>query len=1121
MALLFDYLRDAGLLEPARLDELSRLPEARAADPTPLAKIVYQRGWLTRYQLNAVAQGKGKDLHVGQYVVLEPLGEGGMGQVYKARHKHMNRVVALKVIRKERLAGPDSVKRFYQEAESAGKLQHANIVLAYDAGPVGASHFLAMEYVEGVDLARLVKEKGRLPYARACDYVRQAALGLAHAHERGMVHRDVKPHNLIVSRAAEGAAGDVVKVMDMGLARLSGADDATGNGVTKDGVVLGTPDYLAPEQARDARKADGRSDLYSLGCTLYFLLTGGPPFRGATLTEVLLKHQMEAPKTLAQRGIDAPPGVQAVLDRLMAKSPDDRYQTPREVLDALAPFGRAGAAAEEAAFTALATRPPAGGETDWAAISGEVYDDRPRPARPAERTAETSGTATRAPAARRGLPLILAGAGAGVLVLAGVVVVLVALVKSPPAKADPETTGQHFAATGDASEKTAPKDDGTKPPETPEVPVVAPPSGPALPRAAGEIRRLADGLGLAHALAVDPRGRFLAAAGSRDATVHVYDAVTGDLVRSLAGHAPAVVGAAYSADGRRLLTAGLDGTARLWDAADGKALTILHSEKSPINAVALSPDSRLALLAHGAPRQENGRTVNDDCVVRVFDTETGREVGRLKGHDAPVRSVAVTPDGKTVATTSDDGACLVWDLAGRELRGKLDLAPAPFGRLLALSADGSRALVGRAALALVSLATLKEYRPFQRPRGASLASCVALSPDGRLALTGHGALRVAGPGRPAEKLDCVVRVWDTETGGETGRLEGHADRVMAVAVLPDGKRGVSFGADGTLRLWDLAKAAPPQVVVKPPVPAKPPTTAPPTTTPDEPFAGHKGEVLAVAFSSDGQRLLSGGSDRTLRLWDAVGGKELKLVGRLSRPVVAVAFAPGNKAVCIDESDLHTVWDLEAGSSEPRFTGTHACRGLSPDGTFYASGNKDVVHLARAAGTGVSQHTITGTWGIPQALAVSPDNALVAFGAADGFIRLGDLSRDKLVPGTLAPPRPKSNAVCLAFSPKNNTLLAALEDHRVLLYSVATGKQLRAFGPHKDMVQCLAFSADGGRVVTGAADGSIRVWDASNGQMLRQFAEHKGAVRGVAFASDGKHGVSCGDGIRMWKLSATP
>jgi eukaryotic-like serine/threonine-protein kinase len=317
-------LSESGLLDAEQLQQLLGLPEARRTDPRPLARVVLQRGWLTHYQVNQVVAGRARELFVGPYLLLERLGAGGMGQVFRARHLHMDREVALKVIRKEKLASANAVQRFYAEVRTAAQLSHPNIVLAHDAGEAGGTHFLAMEYVDGVNLARLVKEQGALPVGRVCDYIRQAALGLAHAHDKGLVHRDIKPHNLLLTRQ-----GGLVKVLGMGLARLQGGLDR-GRALTQTGAVIGTPDYLAPEQAIDSKQADARSDLYGLGCTLYFLLAGHPPFIAESLTQLLSGHQVEATPLSQLRG-DVPAGVAAVVRRLMARRPEDRYQSAAEL----------------------------------------------------------------------------------------------------------------------------------------------------------------------------------------------------------------------------------------------------------------------------------------------------------------------------------------------------------------------------------------------------------------------------------------------------------------------------------------------------------------------------------------------------------------------------------------------------------------------------------------------------------------------------------------------------------------------------------------------------------------------------------------------------------------------
>jgi hypothetical protein len=286
-----------------------------------------------------------------RYQVLELLGTGGMGAVYKAEHRLMERHVALKVINPGLLKRPAAVERFHREVKAAARLTHPNIVTAYDADQAGATHFLVMEFVEGISLAQRVHQQGRLPVAEACDYVRQAAFGLQHAFERGMVHRDIKPHNLMLT------PGGRVKILDFGLARLvretAAADTeadvpepaTTGpdgprpsGGLTEAGAVMGTADFIAPEQANDSRQADIRADIYSLGCTLYYLLTGQVPFPEGTSLDKLTAHRERTPAALPKRRGEVPSDLARIVERMMAKDPAQRYRTPAEVVEALKPF---------------------------------------------------------------------------------------------------------------------------------------------------------------------------------------------------------------------------------------------------------------------------------------------------------------------------------------------------------------------------------------------------------------------------------------------------------------------------------------------------------------------------------------------------------------------------------------------------------------------------------------------------------------------------------------------------------------------------------------------------------------------------------------------------------------
>jgi serine/threonine protein kinase len=268
------------------------------------------------------------------YEVIKELGRGGMGVVYLAHNRLMGRNEVLKVMSRHIMERPGLMARFLSEIRAVARLQHPNIVTAYSAVRLGESILFAMEYVDGLDLARLVKTKGPLPVANACYFVNQAALGMQHAHEQGMVHRDIKPGNLMLSHKGQRA---VVKVLDFGLAKATREAPVDG-GLTNPGQALGTPDYMAPEQIRDAQKADIRADVYSLGCTLYYLLSGGPPFRAENLWDLYQAHHSMDAKQLNFVRPAVPSELAALVAKMMAKEPGRRFQTPAAVAQALTPF---------------------------------------------------------------------------------------------------------------------------------------------------------------------------------------------------------------------------------------------------------------------------------------------------------------------------------------------------------------------------------------------------------------------------------------------------------------------------------------------------------------------------------------------------------------------------------------------------------------------------------------------------------------------------------------------------------------------------------------------------------------------------------------------------------------
>lgn len=320
------------LLELVTKQELAEIAAKLPADQQqiePVLNALVKAGKITAFQSRTILKGRGKGLLLGTYLVLDKLGQGGFGTVFEARHRLMGRSVALKLMHPDRLNSQSMVDRFLREVRAAAKLEDPHIVKAYDADQAHGTYFLAMELVKGKVLSDMVKEKGPLPLATALDYVSQAAKGLEYAHRQGVIHRDIKPSNLILD------AHGKVRVLDMGLARLDTVEENSREQLTKAGTSLGTSDFMAPEQAIDSIRADQRSDIYSLGCTLYALLCGEVMFPGPSETKRLLDHQTAPPPLLKHKRPDAPKQLDAIFQKMVAKLPENRYQTMVEVLAAL------------------------------------------------------------------------------------------------------------------------------------------------------------------------------------------------------------------------------------------------------------------------------------------------------------------------------------------------------------------------------------------------------------------------------------------------------------------------------------------------------------------------------------------------------------------------------------------------------------------------------------------------------------------------------------------------------------------------------------------------------------------------------------------------------------------
>ncbi|MCH7989581.1 MAG: serine/threonine protein kinase [Planctomycetes bacterium] len=350
-----DHLQQSNLLSADAWKDVQAQTERASADVSPeqIARQLVENKLLTHWQASMLLAGRNA-FFLGRYKLLDQLGQGGMGAVFRAEQIPLGRIVAVKVMAKKLVKDENAVARFRREIEAAAALNHPNVVTALDADEVDGTHFLVMDYVRGEDLGAMIKGGKRLPLGEACEYIRQAALGLQHAFEKGLVHRDIKPSNLLLrveSRELRDEGQDsasqlstfdsrpMIKILDMGLAKFEN-ETAEDGGLTSTGQIMGTPDYISPEQSRNTKNADIRSDIYSLGCTLFRLLAGRLPFTGNNAIEKITARLMEDAPLLRSLCPEAPLELEAVLKKMLTRDPAARFQTPIEVADALSPFAK-------------------------------------------------------------------------------------------------------------------------------------------------------------------------------------------------------------------------------------------------------------------------------------------------------------------------------------------------------------------------------------------------------------------------------------------------------------------------------------------------------------------------------------------------------------------------------------------------------------------------------------------------------------------------------------------------------------------------------------------------------------------------------------------------------------
>ncbi len=684
------------------------------------------------------------------YTILAKLGQGGMGQVFKAKQDRLERLVALKIIRQECVSrDPHALRRFQQEAKAAAQLSHPNIIVIYDFNQFEGTYYIAMEYAEGVDLHQLVRDCGPLPVPLACHFARQIALGLQHGHKHGMVHRDIKPSNLLLAlptmdmgvsgfktlpaplhrrriSASDSTAGSslslrvpmehlkdgVIKILDMGMALLAHRpDDPDSPRWTLKGTIMGTPDFLAPEQAVDSRQVDIRADLYSLGCTLYFLLTSRPPFAEFPLIKKLMMHQIAKPRPILELQPDVPREVEQIINKLMAKLPEGRFQTPQEVAEALAPF-----AGSESALTALRVS-PAGSQpkplppTEKPGAAPLASPPRQATAKPEEAQFKWTGRSESDLAART-------KEAKAVVLLKGHAAWVTAVTFSPDRRTLASGAVHGSVRLWDLS-GGKPCEKAILPSDPGEVHALAfDPGNRILATGCGSLEGLVwlwdlGGLtpkkmatlqghkGPVEVLAFSRDSRFLASGGCDKAVIlWELDGPNSKEIATFKGHTENVKTVAFSSDGKTLLSASLDGTIRFWRRGSvwsKNQLAMIQGEGGPVYSIDLSLDGRYMAIG------------SLDQTVRLIDLSSPqlRQKAVFKGHLGVVRQVQFSPDGRSLVSVCDGGRVIAWNVVAGAKSHEVQL---PKGRMC----SAAFTLDGRYMAAGASDGLVKIFRIYER-----------------------------------------------------------------------------------------------------------------------------------------------------------------------------------------------------------------------------------------------------------------------------------------------------------------------------------------------------------------------------------------------------------------------